>query len=170
MSRRASMQRVVVGVDGSPSSLAALAWAVPYAEAMDARLLTVHAYDVPDVPLGAMDAFPVHNPEVLERAAFGYLTGVVRDMGATDLTDFVVVRDRLPARALLDATAGADLLVVGSRGSGRLARLLLGSVSRVCVHGASCPVVVVQARLPAQRQPATTRSAARLASGSWSAL
>ena len=52
------------------------------------------------------------------------------------------------ARALLDASTGADLLVVGSRGHGGFAEALLGSVGQHCVHHATCPVVVV-------RNPAT---------------
>jgi nucleotide-binding universal stress UspA family protein len=49
-----------------------------------------------------------------------------------------------PARVLIDASQNADLLVVGSRGHGAFAGMLIGSVSQHCVHHASCPVVVVR--------------------------
>jgi nucleotide-binding universal stress UspA family protein len=49
-----------------------------------------------------------------------------------------------PAQVLLDASAGADLLVVGSRGHGGFASALLGSVSQHCVHHADCPVVIIR--------------------------
>jgi nucleotide-binding universal stress UspA family protein len=55
-----------------------------------------------------------------------------------------VVTEGSPARTLLDEARGADLLVVGSRGRGGFAGLLLGSVSQHCVHHAPCPVVVVR--------------------------
>jgi nucleotide-binding universal stress UspA family protein len=49
-----------------------------------------------------------------------------------------------PAQVLLDVAAGADLLVVGSRGHGKFAEALLGSVSQNCAHHASCPVLIMR--------------------------
>ena len=54
------------------------------------------------------------------------------------------VREGNPAKILLEAADGADLLVVGSRGHGGFAEALLGSVSQHCVHHAPCPVVIIR--------------------------
>jgi len=58
-----------------------------------------------------------------------------------------------PARVLLDIAAGADLLVVGSRGHGEFAAALLGSVSQNCVHHASCPVLIMHGENASENNP-----------------
>ncbi len=143
-----SGRRVVVGVDGSPSSRAALAWAVRQAGETGASVEAVIAWHYPAMVAG------------VPFAPIGPLEGGgrYRDFAATVLSDAVsetvdpdgpvkvssAVREGNAARVLLDAAEGADLLVVGSRGHGGFAEALLGSVSQACVHHAQCPVVIVR--------------------------
>jgi nucleotide-binding universal stress UspA family protein len=145
------METVVVGIDRTAASHAALRWAVKHAEALHARLLLVHAFDVPDVPLDSDTGFPVHDEEELRAAAQAHLRTLAAAAGAPPGTATRVVRERLPARALLEEAADADLLVVGFSGRGGLARLVLGSVSQQCLQHAPCPTVVVPAQVPARQ-------------------
>jgi len=140
-------QRIVVGVDGSDSSLQALRWAVRYAQLTGASVDAVAAWEYP-APVGGWGMAPL---AMVSETDFGYLA-------AQQLKDAVarigrprhhvlirqLVAEGNPARVLLDASADADLLVVGNRGHGGFAGLLLGSVSQHCVHHASCPVVVIR--------------------------
>lgn len=136
---------VVVGVDGSPGSEAALAFAVEAAVARGVPLLAVHAWrdvlvDATMAPLVDWDAVESDEREVLAERLAGIRTAqpdlVVRRL---------VVRDR-PARALVEQSRGAQLVVVGSRGRGGVQGLLLGSVSQQLLHHAHCPVAVVRSR------------------------
>ncbi|MEW6470874.1 MAG: universal stress protein [Actinomycetota bacterium] len=139
------MGHIVVGVDGSPEAAAALRWALGEARLRHATLEAVHAWLFPvvgDVPGAAVDSLA----RALERAADGLLNQVVDDVAGTDpgvkLERRVV--EGAAAAVLIDAAAGADLLVVGSRGRGGFAGLLLGSVAQQCLHHAPCPVVLVR--------------------------
>ena len=130
---------VVVGVDGSEDSLRALCWAAKEARIRGARLRLVRAWSYADQPEGGFD------PSYDEEAARRMLDESVSRLG-TDSTGLEIERRvvcDLPARALLDAAADADLLVVGSRGLGGFQGLLLGSVSQQVVHHAPCPIVIV---------------------------
>ena len=136
-------RRIVVGVDGSLSSREALRWAVRQA------MLTGSVVD-------AVIAW--HDPA--SYAGYGWLIADTckADDAAETLTEAVdstiaagsavTVRQRVvegtAARVLLDAARGADLLVVGSRGHGGFAGMLLGSVSQHCVVHAPCPVVIIR--------------------------
>jgi nucleotide-binding universal stress UspA family protein len=142
--------RIVAGVDGSPASAAALRWAIGQAELTGAAVDAVIAWHLP--ALAASGGFGI------ELAAMG--SGDFRKIaentvaevisGALSPASDVRVRARVveggPARSLLDASAGADLLVVGSWGHGGLTEALLGSVSEYCVRHAACPVVVTRGR------------------------
>ncbi len=140
--------RIVVGVDGSPSSKAALAWAVEQAELTGASVEAVIAWHYP-IMVGGMPFAPIG---VVESADFGdFAAKVLSDaIGATVDPDgpvkvSSVVREGNAAQVLLDAAKGAELLVVGSRGHGGFTEALLGSVSQACVHHARCPVVIIRA-------------------------
>ena len=151
------MAEIVVGVDGSPGSLEALRWAATEARLREASLRLVHAWMVPLLEampepwvLGAPAASPSEE-EVYTHLQAG--AGAVLDAAlaaAREQEPGLPVEGSLvearPARALIDAAREADLLVVGSRGRGGFAGLLLGSASAQCVHHAPCPVVVVPAR------------------------
>jgi nucleotide-binding universal stress UspA family protein len=144
--------RIVVGVDGSPSAGEALRWAVQQSELTGAAVEAVIAWHLP-LMVGGYAWPPVG---VLETTDFGKLAGrVLADSIAaavgpeSPVPVIPVVAEGNPAQVLLDAAAGADLLVVGSRGHGGFAEALLGSVSQHCVQHALCPVVVVRGPDPA---------------------
>jgi nucleotide-binding universal stress UspA family protein len=132
---------VVVGVDGSPSSVQALRWALGQARLTGAAVRAVTTWDFP-----ASYGWAVSVDDVdWEGAARTVLERAVKEAAGADATvpvEQVVVRGH-PAQVLVEVAAGADLLVVGSRGHGGFAGLLLGSVSQHVVAHASSPVVVV---------------------------
>jgi nucleotide-binding universal stress UspA family protein len=137
---------IVVGVDGSEESKAALRWAVEEARLRGAAVRVVHAWTarpvlVPGSPLLAGDW------ELVRKAAEDFAHGCVADAidHPNDLEVTVDAVHGVPAVALVQAARGAELLVVGSCGHGGFAGLLLGSVSQQCVHHAPCPVVIVRA-------------------------
>lgn len=138
-------EKVVVGIDGSDAAVAALRWAHEEARLRNADLEVVHAWCLPYVgDYAGMSATQAQTR--LFRKAADHLMSSTLDLtlgDATDVNVVPVVVEGTPAAALLDAARQADLLVVGSRGRGGFAGLLLGSVSQQCVHHASCPVVVV---------------------------
>lgn len=139
------MERIVVGIDDSPAAADALRWALDEARRRSASLEVVHTWVFPlvgEVPGGVVDDLVAD----LEGGAKKMLDEVVdRIVGADPGVEVVRrVLEGGPARILIDVAGGADLLVVGSRGRGGFAGLLLGSVALQCVHHAPCPVVVVR--------------------------
>lgn len=151
----APSRQIVVGVDGSESSLAALRWAAVQAACTDARLTVVHAWQLPE-----MGEWVGANPFELERDAFEEQAQAVvqrtidqaGDLGDVEVDPATAMGP--PARVLLRAAEDADLLVVGSRGRGGFMGLLLGSVSQHCVQHATCPVVVVPFDRPGEEERA----------------
>jgi nucleotide-binding universal stress UspA family protein len=144
----ASRPRIVVGVDGSDASRRALAWAIDEATRWHAQLDVVHAWDVPFVivppPVSLTYDVDRHAAErAAERVLDTCLENARVPADSTVQIERILVRDRASS-ALLEVAKGADLLVVGSRGHGGFAGLLLGSVSSQCIHHAICPVVVVR--------------------------
>ena len=139
-----AMQRIVVGVDGSQYARRALAWAVDEARLRRARLEVVHVWHAPYMTGFPFATMPV-SPVELEEAAHHLLTEIVSEIDAHDLAAPVekVMAVGSPAECLLKVAQGADLLVVGSRGLGGFAGLLLGSVSHQVAHHATCPVVII---------------------------
>lgn len=135
---------IVVGVDGSPTARQALRWAVAEATLRGAPLRVVHAWELAygEGEIAILASQPARAP--LERAAHAVLDGALREVDVTGIDVERVVGEGPPARALLDAARGAELLVVGSRGHGGFAGLLLGSVSQQCAQHALCPVVIVR--------------------------
>ncbi len=140
------MSVIVVGVDGSEPSKEALHWALGEARLRQATLRAIYAWLYPNV--GGRGYIP---PELLDRAvlsrsAQAKLDAAVTEVAGTspgvDLERTVV--EGPTARVLVEAGEEAELLVVGSRGHGGLAGLLLGSVGQQCAHHAPCPVVIVR--------------------------
>lgn len=144
---------IVVGIDDSDVAKAALGFAFEEAQLRDATLRAVHAWQFSYPGAAAVEgayAIPGLDLESLRDAAAASLDAIVAEVIA-DSGEVEVVRRVVegPAGAvLIDESRDADLLVVGSRGRGGFAGLLLGSVSQQCTHHASCPVVVI----PHQRE------------------
>jgi nucleotide-binding universal stress UspA family protein len=149
--------RIVVGVDGSPSSLAALEWAVRQAALSGAVVEAVTAWHFPVTAVGGYPAVAElnwrENAQVIQDLA-------VKEALGDDASDLVRrVAQGHPVTVLLDAAADADLLVVGSRGHGGFTGMLLGSVSEHVVAHALCAVVVI-------KSPATADDAQNLSGSS----
>ena len=139
--------RIVVGVDGSPSSRTALRWAVRQANLTNGTIDAVMAWETPIV-LQSYNMGPIYVDQDggFEEDAKKTVEAVISE--EVEPADSQRVRRLVinghPAQVLLDVAAGADLLVVGSRGHGEFAEALLGSVSQNCVHHASCPVLIMR--------------------------
>lgn len=133
---------IVVGVDGSEPSIAALRWARAESALRGVPVVAVHAWqDHYSTELAVMAGV---SDATLEREANEVLTRAVDATATAGSSVTALIRRDLPGPALLEESETARMVVVGSRGRGGFADLLLGSVSRRCVHEASCPVVVVR--------------------------
>jgi nucleotide-binding universal stress UspA family protein len=133
----------LVGVDGPPGSDAALRWAGAHAPAFGAGLVAVHCWSPPLV--GDEDELTGAHAVALERD-FGAVLDAAVDRTTVGVRDVPVERVLSrgdPAQVLTELAAGAELLVLGSRGTSGHTGLVLGSVSRRCTDRAPCPVVIV---------------------------
>jgi nucleotide-binding universal stress UspA family protein len=134
---------VVVGVDGSDASNDALVWAANYASLIGGQLRAVAVWEWPASMGMAMPLPDDYNP--LDDADASLRKTVSDVLGAAPkIPVYTEVREGSPPYALVKAAEGAALLVVGSRGHGGFAGLLLGSTSEHVVRHAPCPVVVVR--------------------------
>lgn len=133
--------RIVVGADGSDASLAALEWALQEARLRDGQVHIVTAWHYPVIGDAAGRA---EDHEAFAGSARQAHADALRRASRGGVAVTGEVTEGHPAEVLLKASAGADLLVVGSRGHGGFAGMLLGSVSSHAVHQASCPVLVVR--------------------------
>lgn len=147
MTREGKAECVVVGVDGSPASAMAMAWAARYAKAMGAKVRVVMAWHYPaaagPAPIGVAPAavsadVERSRHEELDKA----IAATFGDSPSVEIETKVVYGH--PSQILIDESKDADLLVVGNRGHGGFTGMLLGSVSTHCVTHASCPVTVVR--------------------------
>ena len=130
--------RIVVGVDGSVSSRQALAWAAQEARVRGAGLQVVYCTFYRPELLQSYEGIAGDEQGILDRA-------VARARALEPTVDVVGYRaGPPPAKSLVEASAGADLLVVGVRGLGGFQELLLGSVSQQCARHARCPVAIVR--------------------------
>jgi nucleotide-binding universal stress UspA family protein len=154
------MGTIVVGVDGSPGSDAALRWALDEARLRGSKLRVVHAYEEPQVPLSdvglgaaGIPAPPVAGRDDVERLrasaeeqARSVIESALRRVvgeGAERPEIERAARAGSAAQTLIDSGRDAELLVLGSRGRGGFLGLLLGSVSQQCAHHPPCPVVIL---------------------------
>jgi len=139
----AAVGEIVVGVDGSEGSGRALDWAAAEARLRGETLTVVHAWDMP-AAIAATTVLPhAQSWAILEAAADEVLKAMVARAEALGAHPREVLVQGHAAATLLSSATEADLLVVGTRGRGGFAGLLLGSVSQAVVHGAPCPVVIV---------------------------
>lgn len=133
--------RLVVGVDGSALSRRALEWAVAEARLRAAAVHVIAAWEYPAVVVGMEGALDTRE---IEAGARHGLDAALRRVPHSDVEVTSEVVQGGAARILIDASARADLLVVGSRGHGGFVGLMLGSVSSQVVHHSMCTVVVVR--------------------------
>jgi nucleotide-binding universal stress UspA family protein len=139
-----AVRRLVVGVDGSAESVAALRWACREASLRGAKVHAVHAreaqyYSVPSYVVPAQSSatdVPVSVGELVRSVAAG---------DAPDVEVSVEVVDGLAARILLDRCADADMLILGTSSDAPGALRSAGPVIRACLRRARCPVVVISA-------------------------
>ncbi|WP_280217166.1 universal stress protein [Nocardia neocaledoniensis] len=128
---------VVVGVDGSPCSVDAIAIAFDEAARRDARLIAVHAWS---------EFYRYEPRSVMQTEAEAVLSeslaGYAEKYPEVSVERFVT-EDR-PTRAILEAGADAQLIVVGSHGRGGFAGMTLGSVAQAVLHGAECPLIIAR--------------------------
>jgi len=141
------MSGITVGIDGSAHSTRALEWAINEAAIRHSpvTVLTVHT-----VPMSPWTGNPVTLPqdaddqEDAQQAAEEMTLKVTSQLGTAKPPSVTVSAiSGFPVQALIEASRTADMVVVGSRGAGGFARLMIGSVSSQVVHHAHCPVVVV---------------------------
>jgi nucleotide-binding universal stress UspA family protein len=145
------MGMIVVGVDQSAGANAALRFALEEARVRQATLRVVHAWQFGYIGATGLEGWlPVAGGELedFRRGAEASLDQTLKEAGADADTEGLTIERRVEqgqaATVLIEESQGADLLVVGSRGHGGFAQLLLGSVSQQCAQHASCPVVVVR--------------------------
>lgn len=138
---------VVVGVDGSDESVAALRWAAHYATGAGATVRAVMCWHYPTVagspPVGVA---PAAMTEEVRQSLQETLDGAVGEVYPSPGADAIETKIMYghPAQVLIEESEHADLLVVGSRGHGTFIGMYVGSVSTHCINQASCPVTVVR--------------------------
>jgi nucleotide-binding universal stress UspA family protein len=143
------MPGIVVGFDGSSHSRQALDWAVRHAglEHVSLTALAVHEVMMSNWT-GNPVVYPEDTPEVekARQAAQDAVNEAIGQLGDGPRPESVTVRALVgnPAQALIEASADADLVVVGSRGVGGFAGIATGSVTAKVVNHSACPVVVVR--------------------------
>jgi nucleotide-binding universal stress UspA family protein len=137
------IHRIIVGVDGSESSVAALEWAFRQAELTGSTLEVIATWEWP-TNYGWAFPFPSGYDPKLDVQKM--LSDAVAPLLPThaDVPVQTTVVEGHPAPVLVAASKGADLLVVGSRGHGEFAGMLIGSVSEHCATNAHCPVLVLR--------------------------
>lgn len=155
-----AVSRIVVGVDGSAGSDAALRWAVAEARLRGSSLRVVHAYRAPSAslmeaglgaPVGTIAVPPVLPEEgeqirqAADEHALAVIDGAVRRVGdgVEELEIERVAAEGPPTQSLIESARDAELLVLGSRGRGGFLGLLLGSVSQQCAQHPPCPLVIL---------------------------
>ena len=147
--------QIVVGVDGSPHSNAALRWSLDQAQARGGAVTAVLAWQVPFVSIpGAFDR------DELEQAAKDFLIEKVSAVAPSPKVPLLpLVAEGDPAESLVLAAKDADLLVVGTRGRSPFMGSVLGAVGLRCAAGARCPVTLI--KLPSEEPELPGRAPTR---------
>ncbi len=143
--KRPSSARIVVGLDGSPMSAAALEYACQRAERTGEIVVAVHGWKVHTPSADVLRSEPRSITDAVEdkEVLVGESVAGVREAHP----DVVLATEAVPVapgQLLVDASADAALVVVGSRGHGYFSGMLLGSISQDLLHRARCPVAVVR--------------------------
>jgi nucleotide-binding universal stress UspA family protein len=141
------MNGIVVGIDGSEGGNHALEWAAAEAKLRGTPLTVLLAWEWP-AGYYAGAGWAIISPELIEdlqklaeERVEAACTAVAQPLDGLEVKRTIV--QGVPAEALIEAAADADLLVVGTRGHGGFVGLLLGSVSQQCAHHCPCPIVIV---------------------------
>ena len=139
------MSTIVVGVDGSAGSVAALSFAIEEARSHGAEIKAVTVWQVPASAYRSgfvpVSVDPKDYETIAKAAQDAALEKVAPSANGVSITP--LLREGQPADVLVAESKDAEMLVVGSRGLGGFRGLLLGSVSQQCAHHATCPLVVV---------------------------
>jgi nucleotide-binding universal stress UspA family protein len=137
------IERVVVGLDGSDHSNAALGWAIAMAKGMDAEVIAVYALDIP-IYLAPYGIPPQYDPE-WRQAMEGEFKKWCAPLEQAGVAFRAFLRDGRPATILAEVAAaeGAGVVVVGRRGRGGVAELVLGSVSHELALHSKVPVLLI---------------------------
>jgi nucleotide-binding universal stress UspA family protein len=138
-----SSKRIVVGVDGSAASIDALRWATRQAELTGSTVQAVTTWQVPNQYGNDYYDDRFDWAEIAQQTVDA---AIAEAAGGAPFTGESAVVQGHPARSLVEVSHDAELLVVGSRGHGGFAGLLLGSVSEYVVAHANCPVLVIHHR------------------------
>lgn len=139
--------KIIVGVDGSPSSARAVDWCAAHAAALEAEVVAVYSIDM---PVYAASPFALVSPRVPTKPDHDELRhGIQREwcapLSKASVSFRVVLMDGPPAPAIMAVAerAAADLVVTGRRGKGGFAKLLLGSTSHQLSHHLNRPLLIV---------------------------
>jgi nucleotide-binding universal stress UspA family protein len=144
-----SERRIVVGVDGSRHSVEALRWAAYQASTLGARVEAVTAWEYPASFGWAAVPSDWDPAKDMEKVLQDAVSAAFGDQLPSGLE--LQVREGGAARVLIEACRGATMVVVGSRGHGGFAGMLLGSVSAIVAEHASCPVLIIHGERRAPR-------------------
>jgi nucleotide-binding universal stress UspA family protein len=138
------VERIIVGVDGSDNSRHALEWAILLAQRFDATVVAVHAMGLL-TQLG--DGPPVPSQSHRDELQAVFESEWCAPLVTSGVSHRYLFRDGPPVMVLLDAAdqQKADLIVVGSRGTGGFSELMLGSTSHHVAEHSVCPVLIVPA-------------------------
>lgn len=145
MSEQRAIRKIVVGLDGSEHAKHALDWVIRMAKGMGSEVVAVYAVDVPvyfPAPYGTPPQFDPEWREALRQEFESKWCQPLRDAGVSYKARF---EDGRPAPVIADVAEaeGADLIVVGRRGRGGFAELVLGSVSHELVLHSNVAVLLI---------------------------
>jgi nucleotide-binding universal stress UspA family protein len=140
--------KILVGVDESDMSKHAVQRALQLAERLDAEVEVAHAAYIPATVLAAMGGVPMNMEDIVTGQRRAVWAGLESVLGEAKVPVTRVDLDGYPPDALTDhaGNSGADLIVVGTRGRGPIASMVLGSTSHRVVNNAPCDVLVVRPR------------------------
>jgi nucleotide-binding universal stress UspA family protein len=136
---------IVVGVDGSASSIQALRWAAAHARATDAPLVITYAHEPTQQDVFANGGFLPDDWQLKARERTDLWVREILDPSELPAVWKIRVSSEAPGRALVEQSRHAALLVIGTREHVGLRRVVTGSVSHYCLSHAQCPVVAVPA-------------------------
>ena len=141
------MSGIIVGIDGSTHSQQALEWAVREAAVRQVPLTVLTVFRTPVSFWGGPVTYQEADAKDVDKARADAQDALAKALaavgGARPAEVRVLAQAGLPAEVLIRESGDADILVVGSRGTGGFSRLLLGSVSTQVTHHAHCPVVII---------------------------